>query len=190
MNTKLVYGVGINDIPKSTSAMPLQYKAWLNMLRRCYDPNILKSRPTYYMCTVCDEWLIFSNFNSWFNDNYVKGFCLDKDILYENNKQYSPATCRFIPNRINTILTNRGNDRGKYPLGVNYSTRHKKYYSMISICGKNKNLGYFDNIEDAHLAWAVAKKKYVIEVANNSYMLGEIGDDIYNSLISRDFFFE
>lgn len=62
-----------------------------------------KNKPTYEGCTVCDEWLYFSNFKKWFDENYIEGFQLDKDIIIRGNKVYSPQTCCFVPKEINII---------------------------------------------------------------------------------------
>jgi hypothetical protein len=79
------------------------YSTWHNMLVRCYDPNYSKLYPTYTDCSVCQEWLNFSNFNNWFLENYVEGFVLDKDTLVKGNKIYSPETCKFISAKENGI---------------------------------------------------------------------------------------
>lgn len=107
------------------------YYTWHNMLKRCYDEESLKKRPTYSDCYVCEEWKCFANFEKWFKENHIAGYCLDKDILFKNNKMYSPQTCCFVPNEINCILTKRQNKRGDLPIGVRYSDSKKKVYIFI-----------------------------------------------------------
>lgn len=82
------------------------YGLWYGMLRRCYDKEQQKrSRGKAYAdCTVCEEWLAYSNFardiktlfgyDSWLHNT---GYCLDKDTINPNNKEYSKETCCFIP---------------------------------------------------------------------------------------------
>ena len=76
------------------------YSHWRGMLMRCYDQKYLQKYPTYIDCTVCEDWLNFSNFQQWYNKNYYEipgeTMCLDKDILVKGNKVYSPDTCIFV----------------------------------------------------------------------------------------------
>ena len=80
-----------------------QYQSWTDMLKRCYSMSELKRRPTYNGCSVCEEWHNFQNFAKWFDDNYIEGCQLDKDVKVEGNKIYSPSTCKFIPISANVI---------------------------------------------------------------------------------------
>lgn len=190
MKNSIVYGVGINDYEGKASVNGVRlssYRAWSNMLRRCYDIKSTETRPTYNQCTVCDEWLRYSVFKEWYDINFVPNTCLDKDILIQDATVYSPETCCFVPNRLNVLLTDRARDRGEYPLGVSYSARMKKLTAYISIAGKNKNLGYFDDAETAHQAWVVAKKNYVRECANEAFFRGEISERVCNALVNRKF---
>lgn len=82
------------------------YGLWYSMLRRCYDKEQQgRSRgESYADCTVCDRWLVYSNFakdithlrgyNEWLTKT---GYCLDKDTIYPDNKVYSRGACCFIP---------------------------------------------------------------------------------------------
>jgi len=73
-------------------------KAWENMKQRCYSEIYQKQYPTYKGCYVCDEWLNdYETFKKWFYEHYKESFVLDKDILFEGNKIYSPETCCFCP---------------------------------------------------------------------------------------------
>ena len=49
--------------------------------------------------------------------------------------------------------------------GVHLDKRWGRYQALIRIRGKNKSLGYFDNPEDAHIAYATAAKKHFGEFA-------------------------
>ncbi len=72
------------------------YVCWVSMIKRCYDKKTQEARPTYKGCTVCDEWLSFNSFYSFYLLNYKPGFHLDKDKRVKGNKVYSPETCEFI----------------------------------------------------------------------------------------------
>ena len=68
------------------------YKTWVGMIERCYCTKRLLRFPTYSDCTVCDEWHNFQNFAIWFDDNYIEGYHLDKDVKIKGNRVYSPDT--------------------------------------------------------------------------------------------------
>ena len=72
------------------------YDTWVGMIRRCYSEKSLIKRPTYKDVTICEEWYNFQNFAKWFENNYVEGLHLDKDLLSKEKKIYSPKSCCFI----------------------------------------------------------------------------------------------
>lgn len=189
MKEKLIYGVGINDVDILTrdKINILSYKCWHRMMERCYSAKNLIRFPTYIGCEVHIDWHRYSNFKKWYESNYIPGYCLDKDILIPGNKIYSSETCIFIPNHINTILTDRSRDRGEYPLGVSKNKNGTKYIAFVSIYGRNKNLGTYNTPEQAHEVWRIAKKKYVCECAISSYMKGEISERVRDALLILNF---
>lgn len=79
-----------------------QYQSWQSMLHRCYDHRYQKRAPTYKGCSVDKDWHNFQNFAKWFDDNYIEGYQLDKDIKVKGNKIYSPDTCLFVSPQENT----------------------------------------------------------------------------------------
>ena len=83
------------------------YNTWSSMLTRCYSENYHKLQPTYIGCSVCEEWHNFDVFCEWFAQNYKDGYQLDKDLLQQGNKMYSPKTCVFLTQRINSLLIER-----------------------------------------------------------------------------------
>lgn len=97
----LSYGIhkGIKEDSK-------KYETWRNMFNGCYDKISLQRRPTYSDCYVSEEWHNFQNFGDWFDKNYIKGYHLDKDLLYFGNREYSKDKCIFIPPKINTFISN------------------------------------------------------------------------------------
>ena len=98
------------------------YKTWHNMLNRCYDEKFHEKYPTYIGCEVDKNWHNFQNFAEWYYNNYyeIEGgkMCLDKDILYKHNKVYSPKTCIFVPQTINSLFVKRDNNRGESVIGT------------------------------------------------------------------------
>lgn len=167
-NKKLVHGIGINDnvFPVYINgSLIISYVQWRLMLMRCYSTKFHKRQPTYISCTVCKDWLLFSNFKKWHDNNYIEGYQLDKDILFKGNKIYSPETCCFVPHEINTLFIKNDRDRGTLPIGVYFDKNAKKYRAQISTNQKIKHLGIFSLQEDAFNAYKVAKEKYVSRIA-------------------------
>ena len=176
MSKKLVYGVGIMDadyvvneiitIGYSKEGKRIQklvwicpfYLRWKSMLKRCYSDKHQERHPTYKGCSVCEEWLKFSNFKAWMETQEWQGKQLDKDILFPGNKVYSPETCVFVDRRVNTFVTERNSSRGEWMIGVHWDKSSKKFTAMCNDgTGKRKYLGYFDTELEAHKAWLAFK---------------------------------
>ena len=164
VSKKLVYGVGINDSDYVIRKC-LYYKIWTSMLSRCYSKKVHDIRETYRRCTVCDEWLIFSNFRTWMINQDHANKQLDKDILATGNKIYSPSTCIFVSAEINLLFTHIKSTKGIYPTGVRFNKRDGKFTAQISINGKDVALGYFDNVDSAEIAYQKAKIKHAYQLA-------------------------
>ena len=150
------------------------YEVWVKMLQRCFDEKFQIKRPTYKGCKVCTEWLNFQVFAEWFYNNYyeIEGerMHLDKDILIKGNKIYSPNTCVFVPQRINTLFIKRNKVRGEYPIGVSYHKMSKKFIVHCNVYDykKNKkiNLGYYSTPEEAFNVYKEFKENYIKKVAD------------------------
>ena len=164
------------------------YNTWYHMLRRCYDEKFHERQPTYKDCKVCDEWYNFQNFGDWYEENYYKvegeRMCLDKDILVKHNKIYSPDTCIFVPERINTLFVKCDNARGESVIGT---TLHQgKYVVRCRIInpktGKSKkeHLGVYNTQEKGFEVYKYHKERNINEVAD--YYFGRIPQKLYNAL--------
>lgn len=183
---KLYLNIGITDIITKECGKTLKsYTTWTNMLRRCYSIKSYIKNPTYIGCTVCDEWKLYSNFKKWFDENYIENYELDKDILIDGNKIYSPDTCCFIPKYINTLFIDCAKSRGIYPLGVYYKHKISKYCCQINMYGANKHIGTFDAINDAVNAYKRKKLQYCMEIALKYMNSNMIDSLIYNSILTK-----
>lgn len=184
--TKLVLGVGINDVPTPTRSGNIRndaYRIWKSMLERCYSDKYHQKEPAYIGCSVCDDWIRFSNFKRWFDKNYVDGYQLDKDILVKGNKVYSPDTCCFVPREINAIL-----QLSKYRLNSGITFNKKGDYAVhVNMYNKKVFLGTFDTIEKARDAYVSAKRDYLYELADKYYSLKMIPEKIYNAIINYEY---
>ena len=184
---KLVCGVGVFDAPYAKTRDKLTRKAyrdWNNMMQRCYGKSNFPSKPAYKECFVCEEWCSFLKFREWFDENYIEGYFLDKDVLIKGNKIYSPNTCSYIPSFINTLLLNCRSARGKYPIGV----QKRKYGFCVKLWkqGEQHYIGFYKNEEDAFLAYKKAKELYIKDVAQKYYNDGKITKRVYDALMKYE----
>ena len=175
-NRKLVRGVGINDadyvvkkkVNGKTVSCPF-YRKWSHMIMRCYSKLYQKSKPSYVGCSVCEEWLTFSNFKRWMEQQDWHGKELDKDILVKGNKIYSPATCCFVDSLTNHFTMDSAASRGHYPIGVHYYKAYGRFMARCNNPFTNKDhgehLGYFDTPEDAYEAWRSKKHEHAQKIA-------------------------
>lgn len=176
---KLVYGVGVNDANYHTQTYAVVngkqvrtyccpfYKKWKSMLQRCYSESYYKKYKSYEDCYVCEGWHKFSNFKSWMEKQDWVDRQLDKDLLFRNNKIYSPKTCVFVLPITNSFLKEKPRSRGKYLIGVYFAERIGKFCAECSdpFLGKSKHLGYYTKEVSAHLAWKEYKNKLANKIA-------------------------
>lgn len=184
-NYSTILGVGINDADYVVKVSPTVgrnadgtrirklewvcpfYAVWMGMLARCYSKKNLKRRPSYKGCSVCEEWLRFSKFKTWMEQQDWQGKQLDKDLLVRGNKIYSPETCVFVSAEVNGFIRESFGSRGSWPIGVCWSKQHEKFKASLSK-GSNKrwNIGLFNTPEEAHEAWLKAKLSLAYELAS------------------------
>lgn len=173
---KLIQGVGVNDADypvykKENGKIVWQcphYRTWKSMLSRSYSGKLKKKHPAYLDVTVCEEWHSFMNFRSWMVEQDWEGKHLDKDILFQGNKMYSPNTCVFVDGVVNTFLTDCAATRGEWPIGVDWFERTKEFRSSCSnpFTKKREHLGYFTCPNQAHLAWKARKYELACQLAD------------------------
>lgn len=138
------------------------YGVWNNMLARNYDPYTQSKQPAYIGCSVCDEWLCLQNFADWYmnHPSYGLGYNLDKDLLGEDDKVYSPETCTMLPPDLNVMISGSTASKNGMPLGVN-----KVDNGYVARLSKGKDgreyLGYYKTAEEAHNTYVEAKERFV-----------------------------
>lgn len=188
-----VNGVGINDadytvqIRKTLSGTGNKrkrvlvwscpyYRTWISMINRCYDSNYCH-KTNYENCTVCEEWLTFSNFKTWMEKQDWENKRLDKDLFNKDKHSlvYSPETCVFIPQILNSFLCASAKARGACKIGVTCN-KSGGYSSKISnpFTSKTEHLGEFKIEENAYLAWLKRK----LELAEEICLVYNIEDKI------------
>ena len=171
---KPVFGVGVNDAEYNLRytiggirvSCPF-YLRWVAMLSRCYS-EALKSRvKTYDGCTVCSEWLLFSNFKKWMKAQDWQGKHIDKDLLVEGNRVYGPEACVFIDAITNLFIIKSANSVGPWMTGACWVAGRSKFISSCSnpFTKKRETLGYFDDQLDAHRAWKARKHEHSVKLS-------------------------
>lgn len=189
-----VYGIGINDVPNDCKRKNENFKiydSWKHMLERCYCEKLRKKHPSYIGVTVCEEWKIYSNYKEWYLMNYKENYFLDKDLIGGSLKLYSPETCAFIPLVLNNCLLEGASTDNNLPMGVKYKKKHKDmnnelkkpFYSTTSTYNVIRYLGYYETPEEAHKAWQIKKRDYLIELIES--FKNEVCSDVIKSLQVR-----
>lgn len=182
-----VFNIGYSGEGKYNDAKYLYIRRrWLDIFNRCYSKARHIKFNTYKDCTVCKEWHNFQNFAKWYEDNYyeIEGekMHLDKDILFKGNKIYSPQTCIFVPETINTLFIKSDASRGNLPIGVTFHKRDNKYYSRCNSFGKLIHLGTFNSAEDAFKQYKKYKENHILELAN--LYKDKIPDKLYDAMVN------
>lgn len=184
---KKIYNIGINDADYVTQrnvdgvrVICPYYARWKQMLRRCYSPEMMVGNPTYIHCTVCNEWLTFSNFRTWMINQDWHGKHLDKDILIMGSTEYSPTNCRFITVETNILLCHSMRRKNGLPIGVSKGHSGYLYQASIGEQGVNRSLGLHNDLMLAHRQWQFAKMKNIAMIAGK-----QEDSDIKNALMMR-----
>ena len=184
--------VGVCDIDGGKALYPIAWRKWRSMIRRCYNKRTQEDSPSYVGCSVHDDWLLFSNFKKWFDENwcarYNSSYHLDKDILVKGNRVYGPDTCCFVPKVLNLMVNDGGKKKNGLPLGVcmgrkdskDYKKNPLKYYVSD---GKYGVRCAFDTPEEAFLAYKESRELVIREAAKKFYDNGEISEKVYDALM-------
>lgn len=176
---RLVHGVGFTDYPtcdgEGKHIKP--YTLWKDMLYRCYSEKYQEKYPSYIDCKVCDEWHLFSNFKRFFDDNYIDGYELDKDLISPNMRLYSPDACIFVPHTLNSFLRFNGGRWRDLPAGVTFKKSCRRYLARVN----GEYVGGFEDAISANHAYIDAK----IQAAKSYQAMCEsIRPGLYENLIS------
>ena len=167
-----VCGVGINDADYLVQPIvngkkircPI-YTMWSSMILRCYDPKYISRFSTYDNCIVDERWHSFMCFREWVlsQPSYI-GLDLDKDLLYPNNKVYSPDRCILVPHLVNVFLCNKRTNNSGNQIGV--SKTRLGYVAEVSLLGKGRWRSHtVYSIEEAVDLYWKKKGELAIELA-------------------------
>lgn len=183
-----IYGVGYIGVgvhkSREGGVLNKTYNTWAGMLGRVYCEKSQLLNPSYIGCSVVEHWHNFQNFAEWYESQkfYGVGYHLDKDILFEGNKIYSPETCCLVPRKINNLLVSKFSKNSGEPQGVCFDTSRGKYLFQISLGDKGKLSKRFDSSEEAETAYKEAKESQVKDVALE--WKGRIEDKVFYRLMN------
>lgn len=156
-------GIGKYKSVKENGRHTREYSTWNDMIVRCYKEKDRHLHPAYKDCIVCEEWLNFQIFTEWYHENYYEidngRMHLDKDILIENNKVYSPKTCIFVPQRINMLFASKPN-KYNLPSGISL-TYNKKYHTNYN----GVYIGTYETLTEAMIYYNEEKIICIREIA-------------------------
>jgi len=82
------------------------YKAWINIMQRCYNPKNRSSK-TYLLrgISLCDEWRDYFSFKKWALGNGYRGGMVIHRV--DNNGNYEPSNCAFMPKVDHIVFHNK-----------------------------------------------------------------------------------
>lgn len=170
---RLIYGVATNDSDYKTELLidgkrfvcPF-YMKWTRMLQRCYSEKYTTKNPSYKDVKACYEWLVFSNFKAWMIGQDWNGNELDKDILIQGNKVYSPETCLFVSHEINSLFNNCNNGGKTTKTGVTKRKGLNRFRARHNSKGGGAiSIGEFDTEKEAFEAYCKYKYSLIKSIA-------------------------
>ena len=184
-----LYGVAECDVVvnRSDEEGYKAYTLYRSLITRVYDEKFLLRNENYKDVSVCDTCLQFSNFKSdvfkmkGFDKSISDKWELDKDLLSEGNKVYSPETCCFVPPEINSLLVKGNNTRVKCLIGVRFNKKLSKYQADVSKNGDKVYLGLYNTEIEAFQAYKKAKESYIKEVSCR--WKDKIDEKVYKALL-------
>lgn len=148
-------------------SITLSGQRWESIEKRCQvDGDQQRKYPRYKGTTNLFE--SFNDFVEWsrfevgydLRENVGRqswAYCIEKDILGNGSKVYSPDTCLFVPNAVNIFLTARNASRGDYPIGAAWKEQNKKFQAQVRDRGTSRYLGLYEDPFEAHRAWQLGK---------------------------------
>lgn len=138
-------------------------RKWEAICNRCTEGGSLQRDFPAYVGSK-NKFESFDAFAEWHRsqDGYGSDYELDKDLLKDGNKVYSPEFCVLIPKKLNLFFGKHTRGRGRLPQGIDdcFEKPRDKVRAQIRVDGKSQHLGFFSEIKDAQAAYIEAKTKY------------------------------
>jgi hypothetical protein len=179
-NRKSVFGIGYIGYGIYKASIKGKhtkcYSIWRGILQRCYY-HYKELNNSYKNVQVYDYWHNFQNFAKWFEENYVEGWELDKDLFSIDKKIYSPSSCCFIPKEINCLIKEQKETTGTVKI-------KSKYKSQIGVNKNHNHIGTFNLLDEANNAYKKEKRKHLISIVEK--YKEQLTIEVYNKLINYE----
>lgn len=158
------------------------YDLYGALINRVYGEKFLLRNENYREVSVCDRWLKFSNFKcdvfkmKGFQKSISDRWELDKDLLSEGSKIYSPETCCFVPKVLNNLFKIPLDKFDKsLPTNVTRNKKSGKLLVRLQVSPTEyKHLGCFDTLQEA---FPVYKDALLFRISNLLEEYREFLDD-------------
>lgn len=167
------------------------YSIWNGIYNRCF-----KNSDVYEGAFMCDLWKNDKDaFAEWWSAEYYEcdgeSMAVDKDLLFQGNKEYAPDKCCIIPQTLNTMLSNCKKhklpkwkrSKMNLPLGVRYDSRMEMYYGEFKPYGHDEviRLSYWDTPEEAFEEYKKHKQADILIMADK--YKNKIPKKVYDALL-------
>ena len=175
---------------KTPESVRYAKKVWSHMNDRCYAPYVTNEKPSYLECV--NHFKDVNSFLDWCHDS--PGFLevhdnqkwgLDKDILNQGNKIYSPQNCCFVPEFVNNVFLIRNAKRGNFPCGVTQTYKSSTYKARCHTFSGRLEVSGFKTPLSAHMKWAELKAGHTLEVAERYKSLEGSREDVVQAIMVR-----
>lgn len=129
---------------------------------------------------VCDEWLNFQNFATWFYERWQYGQVINCMLLDPEDKIYSPETSVFLPKWLNFLLHGRNKD----PKTVrgSYCERTGKWMVALRVRDEIVMKKGFATSGIALMKYKEAKAEYILALLEDSDEMARIDKKAYDPM--------
>lgn len=158
------------------------FVCWRNVLNRCYNQKYIAKHPQSKGSTIAEEWLNYSNFLDWYNQNYYEvsqGQIMINTLLKSNSKHYCAKNCIFLPREINDVFAKysikQNDDSLPIDIFVRDYTSYGKTFPVWQVSVSDRYIGIYSDRAEAMQVWQETKqnqldtliKKYETEMPQN-----------------------
>lgn len=164
--TRLIHGVGFYDSNEPTQItkngkviINKAYQVWYNMLKKCYGKNSSGE------VSVAYEWLTYTNFKNWYDDNYREN-CKLNNTLFGDGSIYSKHTTVFLDKVVTYLI--RDTSYVGDSKGLGKQKHSEKYHVRCNnpLTCEQEHVGYFLDLEVAKAEWLLRKRKIARKIAD------------------------
>ncbi len=135
---------------------------WVAMRNRCKVGGSQQQKQSAYIgCYMSEEFKNFELFAQWHIKQIgygIENYELDKDLLFQGNKEYASDKCVLVPRFVNLFTVSSTHIREGLPQGVSFHKKTGKYQARVSIDDKSTYLGVFVTEQEAFNAYVIAKE--------------------------------